>query len=439
MKVLWLLNEMLPDLAVALGKPSPIGGGWLVALSRALRQEGTIRLGVASRVVGGNRFSISLGGIQHFTVPAPPKGFGLLRPTKQMLHRYQEIVDEFSPDVIHVHGTEWYGGMVTVHNRMGRPVIIALQGLIDYHRRHLLGQLGFMDIVMSRTVREWVLFSGLWKQRAQWNKRSAVEREIISGHRAFVGRTLWDRAHLRYMNPNSEYFHCHEMVQKEFFRREWLVSNANRHTIFSPSASYPLKGFHVLVKAVAILRREFPGIQVRVPLATFRGSSDRKGIFARMGGDGYSSYLDALIAKLDVGGNITPLGPLSSEQMAQEMLDAHVFVLSSFVENSPNTMAEALIVGVPCVVSLAGGVPSLIDDGHNALGFSPGDEVVLAEQIRRIFINSDLANQLSKAGRKTALSRYSPEPIVKRMTEIYRAIARGDRAGILETPLGEAF
>jgi glycosyltransferase involved in cell wall biosynthesis len=158
-----------------------------------------------------------------------------------------------------------------------------------------------------------------------------------------------------------------------------------------------------------------------------------------MGGDGYSSYLDALIAKLDVGGNITPLGPLSSEQMAQEMLDAHVFVLSSFVENSPNTMAEALIVGVPCVVSLAGGVPSLIDDGRNALGFSPGDEVVLAEQIRRIFINSDLANQLSKAGRKTALSRYSPEPIVKRMTEIYRAIARGDRAGILETPLGEAF
>jgi glycosyltransferase involved in cell wall biosynthesis len=102
-------------------------------------------------------------------------------------------------------------------------------------------------------------------------------------------------------------------------------------------------------------------------------------------------------------------------------------------------MAEALIVGVPCVVSLAGGVPSLIDDGRNALGFSPGDEVVLAEQIRRIFINSDLANQLSKAGRKTALSRYSPEPIVKRMTEIYRAIARGDRAGILETPLGEAF
>ncbi|MBN1127101.1 MAG: glycosyltransferase family 4 protein [Sedimentisphaerales bacterium] len=423
MRILWLVNDPLPDLAAILGITATTGGGWLTALSQGLSSEESIELGIASRVPYGKPLDISLKGIRYFTVPAPRKGFGLLYPTNDMLFRYQEIVDQFSPDVIHVHGTEWYGGLVTVGNRMGYPTIVSLQGLIDHHRRHFLGQLGFFDILRSRTLKEWLMFGGLWRQRWQWSRRAIVEREIIRGHQIFDGRTLWDRAQLRRLNPDALYFQCQRVVRQEFFKREWFLSTVNRHTIFTSSASYPLKGFHVLVRAVAILRREFPDVRVRVPLASFKVPTDKNDLFAQMRGDGYSNYLAGLIDKLDVGNHIVPLGQLSGEEMANEMEHAHVFALSSFVENSPNAMAEALTVGVPSVVSLAGGIPSLIDDGRDALGFPPGDEAVLAEQIRHIFHDDSLAIQLSRAGRETARLRHSPEAIVQRMVEIYRAVA----------------
>jgi len=428
LRILWMICDPLPELAQALGTPNIATlGGWLPALSQAIVQNQEITLGITSRIIGGKSASFSLNGIKRFTVAVPRKiRTGLLRPTAAMLRRYQEIVDEFSPDIIHVHGTEWYGGQVTKNNRMGCPVIISLQGLIDHHIRHLTGRLEFPEILRSRTVKEWLMFNGLWEKKAFWKKRAVVEREIVRGHRLFIGRTLWDRAHLRRLNPEAFYFHCHEMVRDFFFKREWNISAAQKHTIFAPSGGGPLKGFHVLVQAVAILRREFPDVKVRVPLARFTFPTGINGFYARMRRNGYDNFLSMLIDRLGVGEHITSLGRLTGEEMADEMQHAHVFSLNSFVENSPNTMAEALTIGTPCVVSLVGGVPSLIDEGINVLGFPSGDEAVLAEQIRRIFIDDSLATRLSNAGKETARPRHSPPVVTELMLNIYATVQRGD-------------
>lgn len=428
LRILWIISDPLPELAQALGTPNiATMGGWLPALSQALVQNQEITLGITSRIIGGKTTSFFLNGIEHFTVAVPRKiRTGLLRPTDAMLRRYQEIVNGFSPDIIHIHGTEWYGGIVTAENRLERPVIISLQGLIDHHIRHLTGRLEFSEILRSRTVKEWLMFNGLWEKKAFWKKRAVVEREIIQGHRFFIGRTLWDRAHLRRLNPEAFYFDCHEIVREEFYTKEWDIAAANRHTIFAPSGGGPLKGFHVLVQAVAILRRDFPDVKVRVPLARFTSPPGLKGLYARMRRDGYDNHLARLIERLGVDEHITALGRLSGEEMAEEMQHAHVFSLNSFVENSPNTMAEALTIGTPSVVSLAGGVPSLIDDGKNALGFPPGDEAVLAEQIRRIFTDDNLAIRLSHAAKETARPRHSLASISERMIDIYESVVRGD-------------
>ena len=404
------------------------------ALSQAIVREGKIELGVASRVLAGINLKVSLGGIEHFTVPAPRKRNGLLIPTRKMISCYRKIIDEFSPDVIHVHGVEFYCGIVTAENRMGRPCVISLQGIITQCQRHFTGGLGFLDILKSRTLRNWILFDGLWEQKARWKRRAAVERRIIRGHNAFIGRTLWDRALLRKLNPSASYFHCHEMVRREFFDREWNITTIRRNTVFAPSANYPLKGFHVLLRAISILRREFPNILVRVPLAQFNASKKYRGFLDSIKKRDYTKYLDVLIDKLGIAENVVPLGCLSGSEMAEEMKQAHVFALSSFVENSPNTMAEALTVGVPSVVSLSGGIPSLINEGENVLGYPPGDEAVLAEQIRRIFLDDSLAIRLSKVGRETALYRHSAGPILKRMFEIYKVIVEKGESKHLELP-----
>ena len=50
------------------------------------------------------------------------------------------------------------------------------------------------------------------------------------------------------------------------------------------------------------------------------------------------------------------LGRLSAEGMKQAYLDANVFVMPSTIENSPNSLGEAMLLGVPCVAADVGGV-----------------------------------------------------------------------------------
>jgi glycosyltransferase involved in cell wall biosynthesis len=420
-KVLWLTSGLLPESAAALGERAMMGG-WFAALSQALASVEHVQLGVASRVGGGRSTNIELGGVQHFVVPAPAIGYRLLRPTPAMMDRYQEIIYQFSPDVIHVHGTEWYGGLVTADERITCPSVVTIQGLISYSRQHLNGHLGAIETLRSRSLREWLHFGGIWKDQILWNRRAEIELEIIRRNHRFIGPTLWDRAHLREINPDAQYFQCYEMVRKEFLEQKWTLEGAAKHTIFAPSAAYPLKGFHVLLKAVAILRHEFPDIKVRVPLANLSMPRSLPGIRANLRRTGYENYLCGLIQKFNLAEHVVSLGQLTAVEMAREMQQAHVFAMPSFVENGSMARTEAFAVGVPTVVSLTGGTPHMVCDGCNTLGFAAGDEAVLAEQIRRIFTDDSLAERLSQAGRESARRRHT-DYVVEQMSEIYAAIA----------------
>jgi glycosyltransferase involved in cell wall biosynthesis len=108
--------------------------------------------------------------------------------------------------------------------------------------------------------------------------------------------------------------------------------------------------------------------------------------------------------------------------MVGELLKSHAFILPSLIENSPNSLAEAMLVGTPSVASFVGGVPSMAKDNESALFFPSGDEAVLAEQIRRIFLDDDLARRLSVRAREVARVRHSKNKIVGDMLEIYESV-----------------
>ena len=70
--------------------------------------------------------------------------------------------------------------------------------------------------------------------------------------------------------------------------------------------------------------------------------------------------------------------------MARELTRSHAFVISSYIENSPNSLAEAMLVGMPCVASFVGGIPSMVDDGRTGLLYPVDDVALLAAQIRQV-------------------------------------------------------
>ena len=278
-----------------------------------------------------------------------------------------------------------------------------------------------MELLATRTLRDYVRLDGLHEQQWRMAKRARLEREIFATNSAFVGRTRWDQSHAQRLNAEARYYHCDELIRQPFFDIHWDASKIIPHSIFASSASYPLKGFHVLVRAVEILRNEFPGITLRTPLADFYPKlSGTKRLWKNFRLGGYSRYVTNLIRDAGLENNVFSLPSLDAQEMADELAKAHVFVLPSFIENSPNSLAEAMLVGTPAVASFVGGIPSMVEDGKSALLFPPGDESVLASGIRRIFLDNQLAQALSNQARTDSRQRHSEGKIIQTLLEIYR-------------------
>jgi glycosyltransferase involved in cell wall biosynthesis len=138
--------------------------------------------------------------------------------------------------------------------------------------------------------------------------------------------------------------------------------------------------------------------------------------------DGYAKYLGGLIRNLGLQDCVDFTGPLSAEEVAAELVAAHVFVTPSMVENGCNALQEAALVGTPSVVSLAGGMTSMIDDGVTAIGFPRGNEAMLAEGISMLFADDTLSLRLSAAARAVGHVRNCRESIVWQIKRIYDSV-----------------
>ena len=99
----------------------------------------------------------------------------------------------------------------------------------------------------------------------------------------------------------------------------------------------------------------------------------------------YSRYITSLIDEYKLKGHITFLGALNAEQMKQEYLNCNAFICPSSIENSPNSLGEAQILGVPCVASYVGGIPDMIPTAECGKLYRFEDVVMLGDSVCQIF------------------------------------------------------
>ena len=99
-------------------------------------------------------------------------------------------------------------------------------------------------------------------------------------------------------------------------------------------------------------------------------------------------------------------------------------VLPSFIENSPNSLGEAMLLGVPVVASKTGGIPSLVEDGKEVLLTEPGDSAMLAERVLDIFDDGMFAELLGENAAARAALTHDRMANYKMLTWIYEEIAK---------------
>ena len=147
------------------------------------------------------------------------------------------------------------------------------------------------------------------------------------------------------------------------------------------------------------------------------------GLKSRLRRDSYHNYLAELAGQYHLEDKITFLGKLTPEGMKEQYLRANVFVLPSTVDNSPNSLGEAMLLGLPCVAADVGGVSTMLNHGREGLLYPSSDPEMLAYDICRIFEMEDRAEKLGAEASRHAAQTHNPGKNLEDLLDIYRLLS----------------
>lgn len=417
MKILWISNELFPDLANAIGQRVPTAGGWMYGLAKDLVKN-DIELSVATvRPTLEDNFT-ELNGINYHLINGKKS---ILYYDSTLENKWKVLITKIRPDVVHIHGTEYAHGLSLIKACPNLNYVVSIQGMISVYSRYYSGQIPLNDIVRNITLKDILRKNSIWHAERKFRKRgNKIEIPYLKSSKHFIGRTQWDHDHVVTVNPDSEYHFCNESLRDYFYKSEkWKLESCSKHTIFLSQALYPIKGLHKVLEALEIVKESYPNSQVRIAGLPITKTDTFKD-WLRL--DGYGKYIKNKIKKNDLVNNVTFTGPLDQIGMAKEYLNCNIFICPSYIENSPNSLGEAQLLGVPCIASYVGGIPDMVTHGQTGLMYRFEEVEMLAQHIMRVFEDDNLARHLGTQAEKVAKKRHNREINCQTNINIYETI-----------------
>ena len=416
-RVLWLCNLMPSFVGNDIGKPGTNKEGWIAGMYGEVKKHDDIILAIAypdQEVYSGNTdnyfyYAFKEDGNR-------PEDFDV-----ELKMGLNDICESFKPDVIHCFGTEYAHTRALLENeKYGHRALIHLQGIMEICYEKYYVDLP-TEVINHNTFRDRIKKDGIKQQKEKFGIRAKHEAVTISFSKNICGRTDFDRDYSKKKNPSAEYYRLNETLRDTFYEGDsWSHEKCISHRIFVSQGNYPLKGLHTVIKAVGILKDKYPDISLYVTGDDIVRDNSLKN---KIREPEYGRYLKALIKKNGIEDKVHFLGQKNASEMKEQMLLCNVFALPSFVENSPNSLGEAMILGVPSVCTNTCGIPSLADDKEEVLMFDPGDAGMLSEKIADLFENESLCISLSDKAKKRANNTHNREQNYSDALNIYRQIA----------------
>lgn len=403
MKIMWFTNIPMPDVYKHIGKDSVGSGHWMSCLLNEILTFENLQICVVT-VNGNDDIQFISDGVEYKCIPEK-NNFKKIQ-IDQLLLECVHFIKDWKPDLLHIHGTERFFGLLGARNMVQVPCLISLQGIINAIIPKYFGSLSFLEIVQSQRIFELLSGRGFLWQFRRYNKWALLEKEILSGNRFYTGQTDWDLAYAKAYNPSSIYYRVDRILRKPFYRFNWDISKIRRHSIFFSNAGNPLRDVDSILQALCILKNKYPDVTLSLA-----------GIIRHR--NGYYRFIKKKIQNLGIENRVFFLDYLDAEEMASELTQNHVFVAASHIENESNSLCEAMLTGMPCVASFAGGMPTTIEADSNGLFFPMGDAVVMAYQIRRIFDDDYIAKTLGANSQALARKRHEPSSVVAHLLRAY--------------------
>ncbi len=408
MKVMWLTNIPLPIISRDAGLRVIPQGGWLTGYANGLLKNGNIELICVFK--SDRHVSGAVCGIKYISF-LPQQG------------DFHDIVKSNAPDIIHIFGTEFDHTlkMVNTAEKLGilDRVVVSIQGLVSVFSKHFTAFLP-QKIVNRYSVRDILRRDNIKLANKKFIKRGENEIRALEKVKHVIGRTDFDRACVARINPSAEYHFCNETLRDSFYDGAWNYDDCEKHSIFVSQSTYPIKGLHLMLEAFADIKKDYPDAKLYTTGADILNRNFKE----RLKESSYVKYLRKLIIQNSLDGLVIFLGNLNEEQMRERFLRSNVFVCCSSIENSPNSVGEAMILGVPTVSSDVGGVTNMMTHRKDGFVYQADAPYMLAYYVKELFNNKSLAEEMSENARKHAAKTHDPQINLKTMIDIYEEILK---------------
>ncbi len=335
---------------------------------------------------------------------------------------FQPIIENESPDVIHIWGTEFihsYNALKAANQAgLNDRCIISIQGLVSIY-----GKYHYTEGLPNRVINNYMprdLFrpSSVIQGKKDYLKKGQYEIKSIQLVPYVIGRTDWDRAISYLMNPKLKYYHCNECLRDSFYHQKWEIDSIERHSIFVSQSDYPIKGFHYMLDALNYIVRYYPD----VVLYTTGKDLLHLSVIDQLKITTYQRYIIQLIKKYGLEEHVRFLGTLSESDMCARYCKSHVFVTPSTIENSPNSLGEAMMLGCPVVSADVGGVKNMMEHGKEGFVYQSSAPYMCAYYVMLLFESNELAVSFSRAEREHAKKIFDRDTNYNELIGIYNDI-----------------
>lgn len=387
-------------------------GGWVMALEKIVRKYlPEIELGIAFEH-RDKKFKEVRDGVTYYPIceewSLVDKVRNKFRSSARLRYerlrpRYLAALNDFKPDIVQCFGTElWHYSLLQKETDV--PFIIHLMGLWNIHKSsgEIVSRKSFIQYCNPAN---WISWN---KSRTNTEEHAEMEIDTMKCCRHYMGRTEWDKGIVRHFSPHSAYYYCPEAIRESIYDSpmRWQFRREGKIRLIGISNPSTLKGNEIMLRTAWLLKNRFgKEIEWKVTI-----TKDDIRTFEKQTG----------IRCSDVG--IVPMGRLSSSEIPKAICESEFFIHCSCIDNSPNAICEAQLLGIPVISTNAGGIPQIVTDNETGFLYPYAEPYALAFKIMELHNNEPLLTRISENEYRMAHERHNPQEIAKRVMEIYQQI-----------------